>query len=400
MKTDMVNSPYYSPLLATIVYHDLFDIPLTAWEVFKYQIVDHKALNTEYAQTMEASHCEEERRSNPIHKVSPGRISFLENMDAAREMLSQSISPTPSQSTASARDDKRNIIAYPAIINALNVLADQGIIAEKNGYYFLKGRDAIYEIHIERLKIAEEKWHAVRNVVQWQAAVPFVRAIFVSGSVAMGNANASSDVDLFIITEHGRIWTARFLLIALTFSFGKLRSSRLGGSTASKCCLNHFITTKSLGLRAQSLYNAATYARLIPVAGGEWLTRFYEVNAWVGDHLPWYARGNDGREHAASSNRKLMQSAWRGRMQKALEILLAGLIGNMVEAALRSIQKALIARNALTPASVTAGRVVASDEELAFHPESPERTILDNYAKIMLESNFGKIPEIRSYTKK
>jgi len=48
--------------------------------------------------------------------------------------------------------------------------------------------------------------------------MPGVKAIFLSGSIACGRATEKSDIDFFIIAQHGRIWTARFFV--LTGRFG------------------------------------------------------------------------------------------------------------------------------------------------------------------------------------
>ena len=366
-----VKPPHRSRLLATIVYHDLFDIPLTAWDVFQYQIADHKALNTEYAETMKAGHCEEERRSNPFGSHSKVHVEEI---------------ATSQRSTASTRDDiEGDVSEYSVITEALSELCQQGVVSEKNGYYFLKGRNAIYETHIERLKIAEEKWHRVRRIVAWYAAVPFVRAVCVSGSVAMGNATPSSDIDLLVIAQHGRIWMTRFILVLLTFFAGKLRSSRLGTGAASKCCLNHFITTESLALQVRGLYTAAIYTRLIPVIGPEWLDRLYAANAWLGELFPAFLQAMEDGEHGvASVHRKTIfpHRVWR-RARQVSEWALGGYFGALMEFLLKKIQHMLIMRNVLTAAAL--GRVVANNEELAFHPESPEKKIIDIYAKKMLK---------------
>lgn len=41
---------------------------------------------------------------------------------------------------------------------------------------------------------------------------PFVEEIFLANSMTFNALSSSSDIDLFVITQQGRIWTARFMM--------------------------------------------------------------------------------------------------------------------------------------------------------------------------------------------
>ncbi|MDO8557593.1 MAG: nucleotidyltransferase domain-containing protein [bacterium] len=302
-----------SEILATLTYHDILNCPLTAWEVFRLQIADER------------------------HFV---------------------------------------INDYAATLEELERLKTEGSIGEKNGFYFLKGRESLYEERIERTKTAEEKWHEVLWVLKLFPSAPFVRSAFLSGSVATGNATKGSDVDVMVVAEKGRIWTARLFLSLLVLSCGKLRATRLSKKTSGKICLNHYVTTISLGLKARGLYNAATYVRIIPIFNPEMLKKFYDANRWIFRFFP-NASAEKLHQKTFPENPFFLRLRW------LVEAPLRGRFGDLVERGLSYVQKIFIQKNPLTQSRI--GRIVAEDEELAFHPDSPEREILDKFTGKMLQ---------------
>ncbi len=110
--------------------------------------------------------------------------------------------------------------------------------------------------------------------------LPGVRAIFLSGSVAAGQATKTSDIDFFIIAEHGRIWTARFFVFLLLKLTGQIVRP---GKHAGKICPNHFITDSELEIREKDAYSAELFSHAFPLFDPDRLyLNFVEKNAtWV-----------------------------------------------------------------------------------------------------------------------
>lgn len=48
---------------------------------------------------------------------------------------------------------------------------------------------------------------------------PFVEEIFLANSISFNALKENSDIDLFVITKQGRIWTARFIMSLILRSF-------------------------------------------------------------------------------------------------------------------------------------------------------------------------------------
>jgi predicted nucleotidyltransferase len=57
---------------------------------------------------------------------------------------------------------------------------------------------------------------------------PQIHMVALCNSRAMGEADENSDIDLFIITKKGNLWTARFLVTALTSLLGVRRRNTHG----------------------------------------------------------------------------------------------------------------------------------------------------------------------------
>ena len=86
---------------------------------------------------------------------------------------------------------------------------------------------------------------------------PQIHMIALCNSRAMREANKNSDIDLFIITKKRNLWTARFLVTALTALLGVRRRNTHGlpkwtpeyiRRTKNKFCLSFFISEAVMNL--------------------------------------------------------------------------------------------------------------------------------------------------------
>jgi len=57
---------------------------------------------------------------------------------------------------------------------------------------------------------------------------PQILLVALCNSRAMGEADANSDIDLFIIAKKGNLWTVRFIVTALTSMLGVRRRNTHG----------------------------------------------------------------------------------------------------------------------------------------------------------------------------
>ena len=88
------------------------------------------------------------------------------------------------------------------------------IIKEHKGYYFLPNHsNEIVSQRKVKEQLALEFLEKSKKYSSMISRFPFVRAVCISGSLSKGVMEKDGDVDYFIITEKGRLWICRSLLI-------------------------------------------------------------------------------------------------------------------------------------------------------------------------------------------
>ncbi len=320
-------------ILSTIAYYDTLDYPLTSFEVFKYLV-------------------------NPLHIA--GEV------------------------------DKFSKISLINIRKALESRELKKIVEEKNGFFFLKGRKKIIRTRINRQKIADQKWKKAKKIIHLLQIIPYLRMAGVSGSLALNNTRENSDFDLLIATKSKRIWLTRFFVTLFIQLIGKRRHKNF---TKDRICLNHYITDKSLEIKFRSLYNAQTYAHIIPTLEIEEIyKKFQKTNEWVKNYLVFWPELKITCSSARQGNFKILKRNLLLRtIAKIGEICLNNWFGNLLENLSKRIQKKMIEKGPLVHKK--GGRVTADDTQLEFHPNSQEKRILENYNKTIKNLGF---PELAS----
>lgn len=138
---------------------------------------------------------------------------------------------------------------------------------------------------------------------------PFVRGVFVSGSLSKHSMRPDSDIDFFIITEPGRLWLARTLLVVFKKIF-LFNSHKF-------FCVNYFIDTQHLTIEEQNLFTATETVTLLPMYGREYFEAFCQANPWAWAQYPHFPQ----RPTAA------VPLHARGWTKRALENILHGSLG-------------------------------------------------------------------------
>ena len=263
-------------------------------------------------------------------------------------------------------------ISISSVLSLLDQLVKEGNISEKYGLYFLPGRDFVVQ-RIEREKISAQKWKRLLKIGYWFQAVPYLRGMFVSGSMAIDNANEKSDLDILVITEPKRMYTSRMLLSFLA-SILRARRKRYDTEASNKFCFNHYITSDSLRISHESIYNGETYATLKMIFGSESLYQdFYRANVWINKYVYHF------RPDEYDTLRKIQKNRFLLYLAKIGEWILDSKLGDFIESRLKKYQQGRIRKNPATHAS--GGRIIYSDMELEFHPRSFERKLIDQYNK-------------------
>lgn len=213
-------------IIATVVYYDVLDYPLTTFEIWKHLI------NTT------GSHYK--------------KLCTIE--EVARVLSSQAI------------------LQY---------------IDHKNGFYFLCGREELVEKRKIREIISFSKSKKLQRIVAVLRVAPFVRMVCVTGRLAYKNCDSKSDLDVLVLYESGHIWTGRFFLTVFAHICGV---RRYGKKTTDRLCLNYHITTQSCAVPTRDLFAAHEYSFILPIfdISGMEFQQFCRDNQWIKEYKPQY----------------------------------------------------------------------------------------------------------------
>ena len=181
-------------------------------------------------------------------------------------------------------------ISYMELLLALQELVDSKKITASHGYYFLpenyhllRERSQSYVVSINKLKKA-------RHYSRLLLMLPWVRRVAVYNSVAFFTAHEQSDIDLFIVTHPGRVWSARFF-INVFLKILHLRPTQT--SKRDAVCISYLrdeqhLETEDVACAWPELYPVYHHGQFIFIVGNA--TDFFSRNQWLHKFLPQWHR--------------------------------------------------------------------------------------------------------------
>jgi hypothetical protein len=204
----------------------------------------------------------------------------------------------------------RFLIGIPANETEVrDTLVSGGLIPEclevQGAYYVLAGRSAIIRVRDQRAQTAHTLWQVALHYARLIARIPFVRMVGVTGALAVDNPAEADDIDYLIITERGRLWLCRAMVIGLV-KLARWRGHHL--------CPNFFLSEHALHIPDQSLFSAHELAQMIPVAGVDMYERMMHTNRWMMDILP-NTNGQARRFDITSTNGSRIKAAAESLMR-------------------------------------------------------------------------------------
>lgn len=217
-------------ILATLKYHNFFSFPLTLAEINKYQLA---GLGPEF-----------KRNKRPI---SPKKLTAI-----------------------------------------LDKLKKEKKIGFTQGLYFLKGNRQLLTLRKKRQQFSREKIKIAQKAARIFSFIPWVKAVAVTGALAMKNSSQNDDIDLMVISQKNRLWLVRLLLLLIVQLWGKRR--KFGQKEVrDKICLNLFLDELSLSLsqKKRNLFTAHEISQAKPILNKDniW-EKFLSLNLWLLNYLP------------------------------------------------------------------------------------------------------------------
>lgn len=228
------------------------------------------------------------------------------------------------------------------------------------------GRPAHWiDARLDKERRAARLWPMARIVGRLMACFPYVRGLFVSGSLSKNAPERGADIDWFIVTEPGRLWVSKTLLTLF-------RRTLLFNSTKF-FCTNYYVSSDALAIPDRNVFIATEIATARPILSTELAGRFFSENSWIRGYFPNIQSPDTSliiHAPVAAFIRRVAELPFDGRLGDWLENLFRGMH-------LRYERRA----HPDVPAEDFALMFRAGEKECKIHQRNMQRHVIDAYAE-------------------
>lgn len=162
----------------------------------------------------------------------------------------------------------------------LQKLVNQGLIFQAENFYHVSPEKEIAEKRKEENFRAEAIMPKARRISRFIGAFPYIRGVYLSGSLSKGVLTEKGDIDYFILTQPERLWLARTLLVVFRKLF--LFNSH------KYFCVNYFVDLNNLEIEDKNIFTATELFTLIPTYGKETYPLLITHNRWAESFYPQF----------------------------------------------------------------------------------------------------------------
>jgi hypothetical protein len=270
-----------------------------------------------------------------------------------------------------------NIQEYPRISKNIQSMAFFDIfdlpVVSPAGFSYLPGREGTVANRQTSVRHIDRKLRIARRACALLRWVPFVDAVFACNTVAMGNADDASDIDVLVIVRDKRLWLTR-LLVTIVLSLAGLR--RHGNSIRDRVCLSFYLTPAAFHLSAiaipQDVYLAYWLRTLVPLFDPEHIfDTLQEKNSWADAMAPRVLPFQTAPRIRTDPTQ--MSRLWRMFWERAW----GGQYGDMLERQAKAIQRPRIKPHG--------NAVVVSDAMMKFHENDRREEYRNLWRKKLLQ---------------
>lgn len=158
----------------------------------------------------------------------------------------------------------------------LEFLLNRNLIYKVLEYYSLSPEESISTKRKEGEERAKKYTKQAFRKSSLIAKFPYVRGVFISGSLSKGVMADDGDIDYFIITKSNRLWVARTLLI--------LYKKIVLFNSRKYFCVNYFIDEDYLEVEQKNRFTATEIITLMPMVNDDLYNKFLESNDWIEEY--------------------------------------------------------------------------------------------------------------------
>ena len=246
-------------------------------------------------------------------------------------------------------------------------------IDREDGYYFPGGRRDLLATRQARETTSRRLLSAHRRPLAFVTRLPFVRMVAISGSLAHLNAERGADLDLFVVTASGRVWSVTVTALVVARCLG----------WRDQLCLNYVVSERALMVSPADLFSANQIVHLQPLSGAAVYRRFLDENRFVERFYPNFAPrpvvGPGWRDPQRGTRAGVPFS--RTWVERAIETLLDWTIAPIYERACRALYHWHLRRRAHTWRSRDQVRLEA--ECLKLHTHSHRREVMEQFERAL-----------------
>jgi hypothetical protein len=168
---------------------------------------------------------------------------------------------------------RTNTVTQDEVAAALRGLSERKYIFSLDAFYSTENNPGNAERRRKGNELALKLMPFARKRGQFISKFPFVRAVMASGSFSKDYMDEQSDLDFFIVTEPGKLWIARTLLVLY---------KRIALFNSHKYfCVNYLVDEANLEIEEKNLFTATELATLIPLQNAAIYRRLLASNPWL-----------------------------------------------------------------------------------------------------------------------
>jgi D-beta-D-heptose 7-phosphate kinase/D-beta-D-heptose 1-phosphate adenosyltransferase len=161
------------------------------------------------------------------------------------------------------------------------------LVEKTDRFLHRKGKSFLVDRYKKRIAESNRKYIHVLRIARALSWIPGIWMCGISGSLARNNAEKDDDIDLFIITAPGTLWTTRGIVLLL---LGLMRKKRTPSMHQSKdtICINFWRDGRYLRFEPerQHVYTATEMIQLVPLVDKhDTYARWIRTNTWLSR---WY----------------------------------------------------------------------------------------------------------------
>lgn len=160
----------------------------------------------------------------------------------------------------------------------------QAVVEYRDGFFFPRGQQ-----HLVRERQRREERSRVflahhRAFIRLACAMPYVKMVALSGSIAHLNLERDGDLDLCIVTSRHRVWSVAVAVVLLAKLLGRRQS----------VCANFVIAHSALAVEQRDLFAASQIVHLKPLLGADVYRQFLGANPFVSRFYPNFHPADGG----------------------------------------------------------------------------------------------------------